>query len=98
MPTLKSVRLKTKELSRFHSVCYNMKISLVSNRNVASAVRDRFQLPKNLHLLQTVFKTKVSFKRIFRAIQAFFDQMKPVLGRKDFFIPTGFESKSQEIK
>ena len=37
---LKSVRLKTKELLRFHSGCYGMKISLVSNQNVASAARD----------------------------------------------------------
>ena len=40
MPNLKSVRLKTKELLRFHSGCHGMKISLVSNQNVASAARD----------------------------------------------------------
>ena len=37
---LKSVRLKTMELMRFHSNCNGMKISLVSNRNVVSAARD----------------------------------------------------------
>ena len=40
MPHLKSERPKTKELLRFHSGCHGMKISLVSNRNVASAARD----------------------------------------------------------
>ena len=40
MPNLKSVRLKTKELLRFHSGCHIMTISLVLNRNVVSAARD----------------------------------------------------------
>ena len=40
MPNLKSVRLKAKELLRFHSGCHGMKISLVSNQNVESAARD----------------------------------------------------------
>ena len=40
MPNLKSVGLKAKELLGFHSGCHDMKISLVSNRNVASAARD----------------------------------------------------------
>ena len=53
MANLKSVRLKTKELLRFHSGCHGMKISLVSNRNVVSAVRDLVPTSKNLYLLQT---------------------------------------------
>ena len=40
LPNLKSVRLKTKELLRFHSGCHGIKISLVLNRNVVSAARD----------------------------------------------------------
>ena len=40
MPNLKSVRLKTKESVRFHFGCRGMKISLISNRNVARAARD----------------------------------------------------------
>ena len=40
MPSLKSVRLKTKELLRFHSGCHIMTIGLVLNRNVVSAARD----------------------------------------------------------
>ena len=40
LPNLKSVRLKTKELLRFHSGCHIMTISLVLNRNVVSAARD----------------------------------------------------------
>ena len=35
-----SIRLRTKKLLRFHSGCDGMKISIVSNRNVASAGRD----------------------------------------------------------
>ena len=46
MPNLKSVRLKTKELLRFHSGCHGMKISLVSNQNVASAARDLVPISK----------------------------------------------------
>ena len=48
MPNLKSVRLKTKELLRFHSGCNGMKISLVSNRNLASAVRDLVPTSKKI--------------------------------------------------
>ena len=40
MPNLKSVRLKTKELLRFHSGCHIMTISLVLNQNVVSTARD----------------------------------------------------------
>ena len=37
----------------FHSGCHDMKISLVSDRNVASAARDLVPTSKNLYLLQT---------------------------------------------
>ena len=40
-------------LSRFYSGC--MKISLVSNQNVASAARDLVQTLKKIYLLQTVY-------------------------------------------
>ena len=46
MPNLKSVRLKTKELLRFHSGCQGMEVSLVLNRNVANAARDLFPTSK----------------------------------------------------
>ena len=41
-----------KTLLRFYSFCHDMKISLVSNRTVASAAGDLVPTSKNLYLLQ----------------------------------------------
>ena len=38
--TKDSLRFQSKKLLKFHSGCHGMKISIVSNRNVASAARD----------------------------------------------------------
>ena len=56
MPYLKSVRLKTKELLRFHSGCHIMTISLVLNRNVVSAARDLVPTSKKTFTFHKLYR------------------------------------------